>query len=148
MINPIEQLEFLEKQSKSSSGITLVLCYIFLAMGFLSMYASTLDLAIKNKIVFGFGSAIVMLTLVLLLMQRKIKDREEKLPMYQELYSDAIQMLKDDLDLSKKLIEYNEKAIKYNENHEEPKMQIFTYADLGSKVEQHFDAYYSLFKKP
>jgi hypothetical protein len=112
------------------------------------MYASTLDLTIKNKVVFGFGSAIVILTLVLLLMQLKTKDREEKLSRYQELYSDAILMLKDDLDLLMKLIEYNEKALKYNAENKNPEMQILNYSDLANMVEQHFDACSRLFKKP
>lgn len=148
MINPIEQLEFLEKQSKSSAGIMMILCYTGLAIGFLFMYASTMDIIIKDKVLFGLGGAIVLVSLFCLLMLFKETYRWEHLSRHQELVTDTIQMLKDELDLSKKLIEYNEKAIKYNENHEEPKMQILTYADLANSVELHFDTRSSLFKKP
>lgn len=147
MINPIKQLDFLEKQSKSSASIMMILSYTGLAIGFLFTYASTMDIIIKDKVLFGLGGAIVLVSLFCLLMLFKATYKLETLSRHQELVTDTIQMLKDELDLYMKLIEYNEKAIKYNEKHREPKMQILTYGDLTNSVELHFDTRSSLFKK-
>lgn len=66
MITPIEQFDFLEKQSKSAVGIMVILSYTGLAVGFLMMYASTMDIIVKNKLGFGIGGGIVILSLFLL----------------------------------------------------------------------------------
>ena len=147
MINPIEQLDFLEKQSKSSLGILMVLGYIMLGGGLLFCYASTVDITIKNEAIFVIGSVIVVLAILFLYVVYKEKYAQEILSKHQELRSATTQMLKDDLDLYIKLIEYNEKAIEYNEKHKDPKMDILTYGDLCNWIEQHFDARSSLFKK-
>ena len=146
MVNPIESLEFLEKQSKSSSGIVMVLGYILLVTGFLFVYASTIDIIIKNKVWLEIGGAIVIIAIFVLLMPSIIVYKEERLSRQQKLYSSAIQMLKDHLDLQIKIIEYNEKAIAYNAKNKNPKMDILNNSDLCYTVNQYFDALFT--KKP
>ena len=147
MINPIEQFEFLEKQSKSPVGIMVILSYTVLALGLLMMYASTMDIIVKNKLGFGIGGGLVILSLFLLYIAFRAAFTKETLSSHQKLVSTTFQILKDELDLSMKLIEYNEKAITYNEKYKEPKMQIRTDADLAKSVELHFDTRSTIFKK-
>ena len=146
MINPIGPLEFLEKQSKSSSGIMMVLGYTLLVMGFLFVYVSTIDIIIKDKVWFGIGGAIVIIAIFVLLMQFIIVYKEERLSRQKKLYSSAIQSLKDHLDLQIKIIEYNEKAIAYNAKNKNPEMDILNNSDLCYTVNQYFDALFT--KKP
>jgi len=146
MINPLEQLEFLEKQYKTSSGIMMVLGYTMLGIGFLFVYASTMDVIIKDKVWFGLGGAIGILSLIVLFAVYNDKYKKERLLWLHKSYSSAIQMLKDDLDLRIKLIEYNEKAIAHNEKNKSPKLQIINEGDLDNMVKQYFEALF--FKKP
>ena len=48
MVNPIEQLDALEKLSKTSVGIMMIFGYTELAIGFLVIYASTMDFVILD----------------------------------------------------------------------------------------------------
>ena len=146
MINPIEQLDFLEKHSKTSSGIMMVLYYIMLGIGVLCMYASTKDIIIKDIVWFEVGGVLVIMSLLGFSALYNDKYKKEKLLKLQKLYSSAIQMLKDDLDLRMKLIEYNEKAMAHNEKNKSPKVQIINEGDLDNMVKQYFGALF--FKKP
>lgn len=144
MINPIGHLEVLEKQSKTSSGIMMVLGYTMLGIGFLFVYASTIDIIIKDKVSFGIGGAMVIMSMFVLIVVYKDKYEQEKLLRLQKLHSDAIQSLKDFLDFQMKLTEYNEKAIAYNEKNKNPKMDILNYSDLRDMIKDYYD---SLFPK-
>ncbi len=130
--------EFLEKQSKSSSGIMLIICCIILGIGFLFIYASTTEIIIKNMVLYLLGSAIVvadLLTLALLYM-RLYKD--EKRLQFRRLRLITNQMIISNLDLQIKLMEYNEKARAYNEKNENPKMDILDLSDLADMVSNTF----------
>ena len=130
--------EFLEKQSKSSSGIMLIICCIILGIGFLFIYASTTEIIIKNMVLYLLGSAIVvadLLTLALLYM-RLYKD--EKRLQFRRLCLITNQMIISNLDLQIKLMEYNEKARAYNEKNENPKMDILDLSDLADMVSNTF----------
>jgi hypothetical protein len=148
MVNPIEQLDALEKLSKTSVGIMMILGYTELAIGFLVIYASTMDIVIRDKISFGLGGMLVLISVVMIFLSFITTAKREALSRYDESVEDTIQMLKDRLDLYVKLIEYNEKAIRFNEKYKEPKMQTLTYDDLAKIVELHIESYpTTLFKK-
>ena len=98
--------EFLEKQSKTSSGIMLLICYTALGIGLLFMYASTIDVIIKDRVLFGLGGVLGSMSFCMLaLLYSDIRKKERRL-LYQRQFSTVTQMLKDDLDLRIKLIEY------------------------------------------
>lgn len=124
MTNLLELPEFLERQSKSSSGIILIICCITLGIGFLLIYDSTTEIIIKNKVLFLIGGALVVAALLMLALLYTILYKDEKRLQFRRLCLITNQMIVSNLDLQIKLIEYNEKAIAYNEKNESPKMEI------------------------
>ena len=122
--------EFLEGQSKSSSGIMLLICCITLSIGVLVTYASTTEIIIIDKILFPSGGALVLVSLSMLFVLYIKLYNDEKRLRYRRLRLITNQMIVSDLDLQIKLIEYNEKAIAYNEKNESPEMKILNLNDL------------------
>ena len=122
--------EFLESQSKSSSGIMLIICCIALGIGFLLMYDSTTEIIIKDTASFLIGALIVLVSLFMLFLLYSMLHEDEKRLRFRRLRLITNQMIVSDLDRQIKLIEYNEKAIAYNEKNESPKMEILDISDL------------------
>ena len=105
--------EFLEKQSKSSSGIMLIIVCIGMGFGSLLIYA---DIQIEYRVLSVLGVIMVSLSVVsLVLLYYKLSINEEKLR-FQILGSSSVQMKVDQLNLLIKLMEYNEKFVE-NDNH-------------------------------
>ena len=130
--------EFLEKQSKSSSGIMLIICCIILGIGFLFIYASTTEIIIKNMVLYLLGSAIVVADLLTLALLYMGLYKDEKRLQFRRLRLITNQMIISNLDLQIKLMEYNEKARAYNEKNENPKMDILDLSDLADMVSNTF----------
>ena len=130
MLELLKLPEFLESQSKSSSGIMLIICCIALGIGFLLMYDSTTEIIIKDKALFLIGALIVLVSLFMLFLLYSILYKDEKRLQFRRLRLITDQMIVSDLDLQIKLIEYNEKAIAYNEKNESPEMEILDFSDL------------------
>lgn len=122
--------EFLESQSKSSSGIMLIICCIALGIGFLLMYDSTTEIIIKDTASFLIGALIVVVSLFMLFLLYSMLHEDEKKLRFRRLRLITNQMIVSNLDLQIKLIEYNEKAIAYNEKNESPEMKILNLNDL------------------
>jgi len=122
--------EFLEGQSKSSSGIMLIICCITLGIGFLLIYDSTTEIIIKDKALFLIGALIVVVSLLMLFLLYSMLYKDEKRLQFRRLRLITTQIIVSDLDLQIKLIEYNEKAIAYNEKNESPEMAILNLNDL------------------
>ena len=122
--------EFLESQSKSSSGIMLIICCIALGIGFLLMYDSTTEIIIKDTASFLIGALIVLVSLFMLFLLYSMLHEDEKKLRFRRLRLITNQMIVSNLDLQIKLIEYNEKAIAYNEKNESPEMKILNLNDL------------------
>ena len=70
--------EFLESQSKSSSGIMLIICCIALGIGFLLMYDSTTEIIIKDTASFLIGALIVLVSLFMLFLLYSMLHEDEK----------------------------------------------------------------------
>lgn len=134
MTGLLELPEFSEKQSKSSSGVLLIICLIILGIGLLIIYDSMTDIPINDICLFGAGGAIVILSIFLLWSLYRILDLNERKLRFQKIYSNGVQTTVDQLDLLIKLMEYNEKAIAYNEKNETPKMDILNLNDLTDMV--------------
>jgi|LGOV01.1.fsa_nt_gb hypothetical protein len=134
MAGLLELPEFLERQSKSSSGVMSIICLITLGIGLLMMYGSTIEIPIKDKVSYGIGGAIVILSIFLLWLLYRILYLNEGKLQFQKIYSNGVQTTVDQLDLWIKLMEYNEKAIAYNEKNETPKMDILNLNDLTDMV--------------
>jgi hypothetical protein len=130
MTGLLELPEFSEKQSKSSSGVLLIICLIILGIGLLIIYDSMTDIPINDICLFGAGGAIVILSIFLLWSLYRILDLNERKLRFQKIYSNGVQTTVDQLDLLIKLMEYNEKAIAYNEKNKTPKMDILNISDL------------------
>ncbi len=122
--------EFLERHSKSSSGIMLIICCIVLGIGFLLIYDSTTEIIIKDKALFLIGALIVVVSLFMLFLLYSMLYKDEKRLQFRRLRLITTQIIVSDLDLQIKLIEYNEKAIAYNEKNESPEMAILNLNDL------------------
>ena len=130
--------EFLERHSKSSSGIMLIICCITLGIGFLFTYASTTEIIIKDMVSFILGGLIVVVSLFMLFLLYSILYKDEKRLQFRRLLLITTQMVVSDLDRQIKLIEYNERAIAYNEKNESPKMEILDISDLVDMVSNTF----------
>ena len=126
MTELIKLPEFLERQSKSSSGIMLIIVCIGLVFGSLMIYVGIQTEDTRSVL----GVIMVALSFVLLvLLYYQLYINEKKLR-FQILGSSSVQMKVDQLNLQIKLIEYNEKAIAYNEKNESPEMKILNLNDL------------------
>lgn len=134
MTGLLELPEFLEKQSKSSSGVLLIICLIALGAGLLMLYWSTIEIPIKNKVSYGLGGAMAILSIFLLFLLYRILYLNEGKLQFQKIYSNGVQTTADQLDLRIKLMEYNEKAISYSEKNKTPKMDILNLNDLTDMV--------------
>ena len=122
MIELLKLPEFLEKQSKSSSGIMLIIVCIGMGFGSLLIYA---DIQIEYRVLSVLGVIMVSLSVVsLVLLYYKLSINEEKLR--------SVQMKVDQLNLLIKLMEYNEKSIAYNEKNKTTKMDILDLSDLAN----------------
>ena len=130
MLELLKLPEFLESQSKSSSGIMLIICCIALGIGFLLMYDSTTEIIIKDTASFLIGALIVLVSLFMLFLLYSTLHEDEKKLRFRRLRLITNQMIVSNLDLQIKLIEYNEKAIAYNEKNESPEMKILNLNDL------------------
>lgn len=126
--------EFLEKQSKSSSGIMLIIVCIAMGVGSLLIYVSMIGIQIKATVLSMLGAMIISLSFfALVLLCSKLYIYEEKLR-FQRLYLNTIQRKVNELNLRIKLMEYNEKAIAYNEKNKTPKMDILDRSDLTDMI--------------
>ena len=133
MANPLDLLELperLEKQSKSSSGIMLLIIFLILGSGFVFIYISTKEIVIKHPFFLGSGVAMVFIACIMLYSLYQITAKDESQLRIQREYLTTTQMVMANLDLYIKFIEYNEKAIAYNEKNETPKMDILDHKDL------------------
>ena len=136
MIELLKLPEFLEKESKSSSGIMLIIVCIAMVVGSLLIYVSMIDIQIKATVLSAvyclFGAIIISLSFfVLVLLCIKLYEYDEDLR-FQRLHSNTIQLKVNELDLRIKLMEYNEKAITYNEKNKTPKMDTLDLSDLAN----------------
>ena len=131
MITPYIPFETLERESKTSSGIVVIISYIGLVSGLIMMYSSTIDFAIKDKWIFGLGGGVAILSFFMLVLQHQIKLKREQFSEYVMLSWYSNQMRKDELDIRMKLMAYNEMAKKYNEKNTESKMPILKDSDLA-----------------
>ena len=136
MINPYIPFETLERESKTSSGFIVIISYIGLVFGFITIYSSTIDYAINDERLFSLGGGMMILSFLMLAHQYQIKSKQELFSEYVKLSGYSNQMLKDELNLRMKLMAYNEMAKKYNEKNTESKMPILKDSDLVGIVKR------------